>query len=266
MTASGKGLILLAAVLATFWFAAFAYFAIGPGGPSQGPTPPAALREEPGAGGPRADRAPRGAADERTQLSTAPADEAAPFGDAIPVDAEKPAPQSPGQPARGPAGEPEGQGAKETGDADGDASGGPSPASDKEGGDAGPVTLTERERERAEAGAFNYLTYAYGYTGENRQQYEAYVNQAVVPETYRASEGAETTDAFADNVESSGVESRLIDQEIELTPTSEERAQVEATFVVEDASGKRNFSQEMVVVALGPIWKVASAGPLEEAR
>lgn len=129
-----------------------------------------------------------------------------------------------------------------------------------------PVELSEVEHKRAEAAAFNFLRYAYGYTGETREQYEAYVNQAVVPDTFRDSPGASVVEDFAENVSSGGgVKSTLLEQDIEISPSSKTRAQAATSFVLEDPSGTRRFEQKLEVTALGPIWKVAEAGPLEAA-
>lgn len=140
------------------------------------------------------------------------------------------------------------------------------PQDDPAKGAGAGVDLSDVETSRAEAAAFNFISYAYGYSGRTREQYEAYVNQAVVPETFRESPGAAAVEDFAANVGSdAGVESTLAEQSIELSPHSKTSARAETSFVLEDPSGTRAFAQDLEVKALGPIWKVAEAGPLEPA-
>ncbi len=86
-----------------------------------------------------------------------------------------------------------------------------------------------------------------------------------MPSRFEESPGAADVRAFAENVGSGGVESRLLSQSFELSPESPEKATVRATFTLEDPSSTRRLSQQLSVVALGPVWKVESAGPLKPA-
>ena len=145
--------------------------------------------------------------------------------------------------------------------------GSPSTARDgtleRDGG--GEASLSELDASRARAAAANFILYAYGYTGTDREQYEAYVNQAVVPDDFYASPGAVHVRDFAGAVEAGGTESRATLEEFEILDPGEGEAMGVATFTLTDDSGTRRLGQELSVAALDSVWRVTWAGRLRGA-
>ena len=136
----------------------------------------------------------------------------------------------------------------------------PAPASD---GPAG--ALSSVDRGRAEQAASQFVVYAYGYTGDDVEQYRSYVNQAVVPESFAKSPGAATVEDFARKIEATGTESSVVPKSVELTPAGDGSATADVTFELTDPSGRSLVSQSLRVVPLGDVWRVAEAGELREA-
>jgi hypothetical protein len=105
---------------------------------------------------------------------------------------------------------------------------------------------------------------AYGYSGDDPDQYTAGVNQAVIPDPFYESPGAAYVEEFARRVESGGTRSTATLQDFEITEVSGERAEGVARFTIEDPSGTRRLVQELHVRRLGAIWRVSGAGIMEE--
>jgi hypothetical protein len=119
---------------------------------------------------------------------------------------------------------------------------------------------------RAKHAAQQFVVYAYGYSGDDRAQYESYVNQAVVPSTFEASPGTEYVDEFAARVSSGGTKSTVTPRGADVLEISSESAEVQVSFDVEDTRGTHALAQRLSVVSLGPVWKVAAARELERRR
>ena len=134
---------------------------------------------------------------------------------------------------------------------------------DRDGG--GEASLSELDASRARAAAANFVLYAYGYTGTDREQYEAYVNQAVVPDDFYASPGAVHVRDFAGAVGAGGTESTATLEEFEILDSGEGEAMGVATFTLTDDSGTRRLGQELSVAALDSVWRVTWAGRLRGA-
>ncbi|MDP9437924.1 MAG: hypothetical protein M3P49_04150, partial [Actinomycetota bacterium] len=158
--------------------------------------------------------------------------------------------------------------AGEAGEADAEDPGSPSTARDGtlERDSGGGAPLSELDASRARAAAANFILYAYGYTGTDREQYEAYVNQAVVPDEFYASPGAVHVRDFAEAVGTGGTESTATLEEFEILDSGEGEAAGEAagvaTFTLTDDSGTRRLGQELSVAALDSVWRVTWAGRL----
>ena len=129
---------------------------------------------------------------------------------------------------------------------------------------ARPGDLSETERGRVEQAASQFVIYAYGYSGDDPDQYTAGVNQAVIPDPFYESPGAAYVEEFARRVESGGTRSTATLQDFEITEVSGERAEGVARFTIEDPSGTRRLVQELHVRRLGAIWRVSGAGIMEE--
>jgi hypothetical protein len=129
---------------------------------------------------------------------------------------------------------------------------------------ARPGDLSETERGRVEQAASQFVIYAYGYSGDDPDQYTAGVNQAVIPYPFYESPGAAYVEEFARRVESGGTRSTATLQAFEITEVSGERAEGVASFTIEDPSGTKRLSQELRVRRLGAIWRVSGAGIMDE--
>ena len=142
------------------------------------------------------------------------------------------------------------------------------PASDPQGksGGANTEVASDVDRGRAKHAAQQFVVYAYGYSGDDRAQYESYVNQAVVPSTFEASPGAEYVQKFAARISSGGTKSTVTPRGAGVLEISPESAEVQVSFDVEDTRGTHALAQRLTVVSLGPVWKVAAARELERRR
>ena len=129
---------------------------------------------------------------------------------------------------------------------------------------ARPGDLSETERGRVEQAASQFVIYAYGYSGDDPDQYTAGVNQAVIPDPFYESPGAAYVEEFARRVESGGTRSTATLQAFEIREVSGEKAEGVASFTIEDPSGTKRLSQELHVRRLGAIWRVSGAGVMEE--
>lgn len=129
---------------------------------------------------------------------------------------------------------------------------------------ARPGELSETERGRVEQAASQFVIYAYGYSGDDPDQYTAGVNQAVIPDSFYESPGAAYVEEFARRVESGGTRSTATLRAFEIREVSGERAAGVARFTIEDPSGTKRLSQELHVRRLGAIWRVSAAGVMEE--
>ncbi len=129
---------------------------------------------------------------------------------------------------------------------------------------ARPGYLSETERGRVEQAASQFVIYAYGYSGDDPNQYTAGVNQAVIPYPFYESPGAAYVEEFARRIESGGTRSTATLQAFEIREVSGEKAEGVASFTIEDPSGTKRLSQELHVRRLGAIWRVSGAGIMEE--
>jgi hypothetical protein len=129
---------------------------------------------------------------------------------------------------------------------------------------ARPGDISETERGRVEQAASQFVIYAYGYSGDDPDQYTAGVNQAVIPDPFYESPGAAYVEEFARRVESGGTRSTATLQAFEIREVSGEKAEGVASFTIEDPSGTKRLSQELHVRRLGAIWRVSGAGIMEE--
>jgi hypothetical protein len=135
---------------------------------------------------------------------------------------------------------------------------------DPAGTGARPGGLSDTQEGRILQAASQYVVYAYGYTGDDVAAYRSGVNLAVVPGEFYRSPGAVYVEDFERRVRSGGTESTAVLESFELERASAEAATGVAYFTISDASGEHLFSQELEVVRLDAIWRVASAGDMEE--
>ncbi len=124
--------------------------------------------------------------------------------------------------------------------------------------------LSDTQQGRILQAASQYVVYAYGYTGDDVAAYTSGVNLAVVPGEFYRSPGAVYVEDFERRVRSGGTESTAVLESFELRRASADAATGVAYFTISDTSGEHRLSQELEVVRLDAIWRVASAGDMEE--
>jgi hypothetical protein len=124
--------------------------------------------------------------------------------------------------------------------------------------------LSDTQKGRILQAASQYIVYAYGYSGDDVAVYTSGVNLAVVPGEFYRSPGAVYVEDFERRVRSGGTESTAVLESFELERASADAARGVAYFTISDASGDHRLSQELEVVRLEAIWRVASAGDMEE--
>jgi hypothetical protein len=135
---------------------------------------------------------------------------------------------------------------------------------DPAGTGARPGGLSDTQEGRILQAASQYVVYAYGYTGDDVAAYRSGVNLAVVPGEFYRSPGAVYVEDFERRVRSGGTESTAVLESFELKRASADAATGVAYFTISDTSGEHRLSQELEVVRLDAIWRVASAGDMEE--
>lgn len=134
--------------------------------------------------------------------------------------------------------------------------------------------LTKKDELRLEAAATNFATYAYGYTGDDRDRYLSGVNRAVDIATFYSSPGGEAVKEYAEQVAESGVKSRAALEGFEIVAHEGDTVTAAATIrtgetFAEDGSltgDVRTIRQQLELVRWGSIWKVGSAEAPEEVQ
>ena len=129
---------------------------------------------------------------------------------------------------------------------------------------ARPGGLSDTQKGRILQAASQYVVYAYGYSGDDVAAYRSGVNLAVVPGEFYSSPGADYVEDFERRVRSGGTESTAVLESFELQQASAEAVTGIAYFTISDASGEHRLSQELEVVRLESIWRVAAAKEMEE--
>ena len=135
---------------------------------------------------------------------------------------------------------------------------------DPAGTGARPGGLSDTQKGRILQAASQYVVYAYGYSGDDVAAYRSGVNLAVVPGEFYSSPGADYVEDFERRVRSGGTESTAVLESFELQQASAEAVTGIAYFTISDASGEHRLSQELEVVRLESIWRVAAAKEMEE--
>jgi hypothetical protein len=135
---------------------------------------------------------------------------------------------------------------------------------DPAGTGARPGGLSDTQKGRILQAASQYVVYAYGYSGDDVAAYRSGVNLAVVPGEFYSSPGAVYVEDFERRVRSGGTESTAVLESFELERASADAARGVAYLTISDASGEHRLSQELELVRLESIWRVAAAKEMEE--
>ncbi len=145
-------------------------------------------------------------------------------------------------------------------------------ATDEPGASTGD--LAETDGERARFAAAEFVSAAYGYTGEDPNEYNQGVGRTVVwPAFYSSAGGAEIA-RYAEQVESTGTEGAAKLTSFEAEKVTPENATGYAHFETGEGhdprtgelTGSRSaYRQEINLSRVGETWKVEAAGEVEEA-
>ena len=121
--------------------------------------------------------------------------------------------------------------------------------------------------------ASNYVTYAFGYTGNDVQEYRKNVEQTVLPDDFYASPGGGYVEQTAERMKetTNGVQSAAILKDFEILRQRDQDYQVLLTFDVGDTYGTTGVEGEVSryqqEVRLSEwrrnYWKVKTAGPAD---
>ncbi len=159
------------------------------------------------------------------------------------------------------------------------------PGDRSEGASAEPVSPDPsgsgvRVEDRAETGgerirfaAAEFVSAAYGYSGEDPDAYNQGVGRTVVWPAFFDSAGAAETTRYAEQVESAGTRSAARLTRFEAEETTPENATGHAYFETGEGYDPRTgeltgqrvaYRQRMTLSRIGETWKVESAGEVEE--
>lgn len=139
---------------------------------------------------------------------------------------------------------------------------------DAEQGDLAPI-----DEERLRFAAANYISAAYGYSGNDKNAYNQGVGNTVVWPDFFDSEGSSETERYAKQVEDSGTKSGAVLTEFEPIEITEDRATAYAYFETGSGYTKNGglsgetqaYRQKMILVRTGATWKVWAVEKIEEA-
>jgi hypothetical protein len=139
------------------------------------------------------------------------------------------------------------------------------------GVDPEPGDLTPRDERRARLAAAKFVAAAYGYSGEDPDEYNQGVGETVVWPGFYDSEGAEEIRRFAGQVRSSGTESAAKLDRFEVQGSEPEEVVGYAYFRTADTydrygeieGDEKSYRQRLKLARQGAVFKVAAAGGVE---
>ena len=140
------------------------------------------------------------------------------------------------------------------------------------GTDASEGDLAALDEERLRFAAGNYISAAYGYTGDDADAYNQGVGATVVWPDFFDSEGSSEIERYAGQVGESGTKSGALLTELETLEITEDRVTAYAYF--ETGSGytgdgglkgeTQAYRQKMTLARTGATWKVLGVERIEE--
>lgn len=140
------------------------------------------------------------------------------------------------------------------------------------GTDAAEGDLAALDEERLRFAAGNYISAAYGYTGDDADAYNQGVGANVVWPDFFDSEGSSEIERYAEQVGESGTKSGSLLTELETLEITEDRVTAYAYF--ETGSGytgdgglkgeTQAYRQKMTLARTGATWKVLGVEKIEE--
>ena len=140
------------------------------------------------------------------------------------------------------------------------------------GTEASEDDLADLDEERLRFAASNYISAAYGYTGDDADAYNQGVGATVVWPDFFDSEGSSEIGRYAEQVGESGTKSGSLLTELETLEITEDRVTAYAYF--ETGSGytgdgglkgeTQAYRQKMTLARTGATWKVLGVEKIEE--
>jgi hypothetical protein len=138
---------------------------------------------------------------------------------------------------------------------------------------ASPGDLSEIDRERIRFAASEFVSAAYGYSGEDPDEYNQGVGETVVWPAFYSSAGAGEISRYARQVEETGTRSAARLTRFEVEKTAPGSAAGYAYFETGEGHDPRTgkltgerlaYRQEMTLSRSGASWKVKAVGKVEE--
>lgn len=138
---------------------------------------------------------------------------------------------------------------------------------------ASPGDLPEIERERVRFAAAEFVSAAYGYSGEDPDEYNQGVGETVVWPAFYSSAGAGEISRYAEQVEKTGTRSAARLTRFEVEETAPGNVTGYAYFETGEGRDPRTgkltgekvaYRQQMTLARSGASWKVKSVGEVEE--
>lgn len=138
------------------------------------------------------------------------------------------------------------------------------------GASAGDLAQVDQERVRFAAKQF--VSAAYGYSGDDKDAYNQAVGQTAAWPVFYDSEGSKEIERYAAQVEESGAESAALLTRFAVLKTSPDRVEGYAYFETGSGYGrdgeltgkKLGYRQRMTLQRSGAVWKVEATDKIEE--
>lgn len=139
------------------------------------------------------------------------------------------------------------------------------------GRNADPSGLAGPEKERVRFAASSYVTYAYGYTGDDLSEYHEQLFETMVEERFQDSPGRADIRAVEDDIEDGGAKSAAVLDHVDVQQANGDEVRGVAYFTVGesyDGSGvsgeSTSLAQPLNLERSGTDWRVVAADRLQE--
>ena len=136
------------------------------------------------------------------------------------------------------------------------------------------VPLTPADKDRVKGAAARFVAAAYGYSGEDRDEYLDAMNALLIPQKFYASPGSEEIERLSEQVETTGTKSAAKMSAFKIEEVNGERAEGYAYFETADSydrygelvGSEQGYRQRLTLVRSGAIFLVEAASEVQEVR
>ncbi len=136
------------------------------------------------------------------------------------------------------------------------------------------VPLTPADEGRVEGAAARFVAAAYGYSGEDRDEYLDTLKALLVPQKFYASPGSEEIERLSEQVETTGTKGAAKMSAFEIEKVEGKRVEGYAYFETADSydrygelvGNEKGYRQRLTLVRSGAIFLVEAAGEVQEVR